>query len=337
MALCLTTVFAAQAADEIYAVWDASTTTLTLRYDDQREANSGVTDWSVYKDDATNVVLEISMQNALPESTEEWFLGFEKLTEFQHLDYLNTSEVTDMNSMFDECYALQSLDLSSFNTEKVTNMGWMFNECCALQSLDLSSFNTEKVTDMGCMFSGCESLTSIYFGASFNTANVTNMSYMFSACGSLPSLDLSSFKTDKVTRMEGVFSGCHSLSSLDLSSFKTDKVTTMESMFYHCYALTTIYWNENLSERSGLTSTKMFDGCGNLKGGNGTPFDAGHIDAAYAHLDEVGNPGYFTKKTATSMDNVQGDKVQGTKVLRDGQIYILRDGKMYNVMGVEIR
>lgn len=33
------------------------------------------------------------------------------------------------------------------------------------------------------------------------------------------------------------------------------------------------------------------------------------------------------------VENVQGDKVQCTKVLRDGQLYILRGDKMYNVLG----
>ena len=394
MALCLTTVFAAKAADEIYAVWDASTTTLTLRYDDQREANNGVTNWwyDATMKTATKVVLDISMQNALPTSTYRWFYEFDQLTEIQNLDYLNTSEVTnmylmfdgckalqsldlnsfntakveDMNSMFDGCESLTSLDLSSFNTEKVTDMGVMFMfchslssikfgasfntanvtsmgamfyQCLSLSSLDVSSFNTEKVTDMSSMFSDCTALTSLKFGASFNTANVEYMETMFSNSKLLSSLDLSSFNTAKVTTMEGMFANCPALTSLDLSSFNTENVTTMEMMFYNCTALTTIYWNEDLSQRSGLSSTDMFDECTSLKGGNGTVYDWNHIDAAYARPDEVGNPGYFTKKTTTGIEqtNEEMKKCENVKLLHNGQLLIEKNGKTYNMMGGEVR
>ena len=63
----------------------------------------------------------------------------------------DTSNVTNMNSMFEYCSALTSLDLSNFNTSKVTDMRYMFKNCPALTSLDLSSFNMAKVTDLSDM------------------------------------------------------------------------------------------------------------------------------------------------------------------------------------------
>jgi hypothetical protein len=39
----------------------------------------------------------------------------------------------------------------------------------------------------------------------------------------------------------------------------------------------------------------------------------------------------------TGVDNVQGDDVQFTKVIRNGQIYILRGEKVYTVTGEEVR
>ena len=50
------------------------------------------------------------------------------------------------------------IDLSSFNTTKVTDMSFMLNNCSSLKSIDLSSFNTTNVTDMYDMFYGCSSL-----------------------------------------------------------------------------------------------------------------------------------------------------------------------------------
>ena len=47
--------------------------------------------------------------------------------------------------MFIRCYNLISLNLSSFNTSEVMNMDSMFNDCRSLISLDLSSFDTSRV------------------------------------------------------------------------------------------------------------------------------------------------------------------------------------------------
>lgn len=72
--------------------------------------------------------------------------------------YLDTSEVTNMSSMFSNCSGLTSLDLSNFNTSKVTNMSSMFNGCSKLTSLNLSNFDISKVTSMNSMFGLCSEL-----------------------------------------------------------------------------------------------------------------------------------------------------------------------------------
>ena len=40
---------------------------------------------------------------------------------------------------------------------------------------------------------------------------------------------------------------------------------------------------------------------------------------------------------STGLDDVQGDKVQCTKVLRDGVLYLMYDGVMYDVQGKKVR
>ena len=129
---------------------------------------------------------------------------FKALTSIDFNDCVNTANVTNMISMFSDCTALASLDLSSFNTEKVTSMSTMFSDCSALTSLDLSSFNTEKVTSMGYMFLGCSALTSLDLSR-FNTAKVTFMRNMFSSCKALTSLDIRNFNIDNVTNIDAPF------------------------------------------------------------------------------------------------------------------------------------
>ena len=146
------------------------------------------------------------------------------------LNSFNTSNVTDISYMFNNCSSLTSLDLSSFDTSKVTNMSDMFYYCSSLTSLDLSSFNSSKVTDMGGMFSGCSSLTILDLGG-FNTSNVTDMSGMFDSCSSLTSLNLSSFNTSKVINMRWMFSNCLKLQT-EINIMNTG-TTNYFSMFYN--------------------------------------------------------------------------------------------------------
>lgn len=46
---------------------------------------------------------------------------------------------------------------------------------------------------------------------------------------------------------------------------------------------------------------------------------------------------FFTSNIATGIDNTQSDQVQSTKVVRNGQIYILRGDKTYTLQGQEVK
>ena len=166
-------------------------------------------------------------------------ISFSEKSGLVSLSYLDTSNVTDMSYMFEDCWNLTSLDVSSFDTSNVIYMGSMFRDCSSLTALNLSNFNTSNVTDMRNMFYGCNSLTSLDL-SSFNTSNVTTMQSMFEECTSLTSIDLSSFNTSNVTDMSLMFSVCSSLTSLDVSNFNIDKVTNMVYMFIDCTKLTSV-------------------------------------------------------------------------------------------------
>ena len=105
----------------------------------------------------------------------------------------DTTNWTSMANMFRNFGGL-SIDVSNLNTSQVTNMERMFNLNENLISLDLGLFNTSQVSNMNSMFSNCTSLKSLNL-SNFNTANVTDMDYMFGGCSALTSLDLSSFDT----------------------------------------------------------------------------------------------------------------------------------------------
>lgn len=280
----------------MYARLDRETQTLTLYYDKNKQTSDNAIYarplWANYVERKAiqTVVFDESFKHARPKSCDQWFYLFEGLTKIEHLDYLNTSEVENMGSMFSKCTSLETLDLSSFNTEKVTNMfemfvgstnlrtinlpkgfigsnvtdlNGMFRGCASLTELDLSGSNAEKVKNMGDMFNGCVALSNLNLSG-FKTGSLTDMRYLFSSCQSLESLDLSGFNTENVSSMVSMFSQCSSLRSLDLSSFNTSKVIDMNLMFYMCTNLESIdlssFDTENLQQMA-----RMFYSCTKLE------------------------------------------------------------------------
>jgi surface protein len=127
-------------AQEAYAVLSDDGKTLTFRYDSSKSSygdkaydlNEGDNEPEWYGiTSVETVVFEESFATVRPVSTCSWFDCFTNLTEIVGMEYLNTSEVTTMNSMFECCSKITNLDLSHFYTSKVTNMKHMFQECQA--------------------------------------------------------------------------------------------------------------------------------------------------------------------------------------------------------------
>ena len=257
---------------EPYAVLSADGLTVTFYYDDQKTARGGIDintqSWDIENGAVppyggiTKAVFDASFANYQPTSTAYWFQGCVNMTTVEGMEYLNTSNVTNMWAMFDWCSSLQSIDLSHMDTSNAVYLAYMFNGCSSLLSLDVSGFNTENATDIGAMFRYCSKLTTVdvsHFNTSkvtsfwglfaectsltsldvsnFDTSSAENMAYIFYNCQLLQSLDVSHFNTSNATNMFGLFGRCSSLTNLDLSGFNTANVTNMSSLFYNCLAL----------------------------------------------------------------------------------------------------
>ena len=288
---------------EAYVVKSAAGKTLTF-YSDMQKATRPGTKWGIEeKHEGTSIpawtgtsgipnttttqaVFDPSFKDFRPKTTVFWFNQLQALTQITGIEHLNTSEVTNMRSMFYGCKALSQLDVSKFDTKNVTDMSSMFEGCAALSQLDVSKFDTKNVTDMGRMFSGCAALTRLDV-SNFNTANVTDMACMFAECAALTQLDVSKFDTHNVTRMNWMFGECSALPQLDVSNFNTANVTNIGYMFSNCAVLTTIYCNKAWTCGN---SAYMFIYCKKLKGA--VSYDENKIDATMANPDT----GYFTKK-----------------------------------------
>jgi surface protein len=105
-----------------------------------------------------------------------------------YTDYPDTSNVTNMASMFRGCSSFNQ-SVSNFDTSNVTNMDSMFNSC-SIFNQSVSNFDTSNVTNMGFMFSNSFAFNQSV--SNFDTSNVTNMGFMLRGCSTF-NQDLSGF------------------------------------------------------------------------------------------------------------------------------------------------
>lgn len=203
---------------------------------------------SIYYPGGNSKIKKVIIKDKIaPINTSYWFCG-SAITEIEGLEKMDTSNITDMSSMFAFCQGLSNLNLSNFDTSNVTNMSKMLYCCSGIETLNVSSFDTSKVTDMETMFCSNGGLKQIIGIEQFNTSNVTNMAYMFAYSHNLTSLNLSNFDTRNVENMSLMFMQCENLKNVNLSSFDTSKVTQMNEMFRNCKNL------ENLNLKNFDTS-----------------------------------------------------------------------------------
>ena len=112
--------------------------------------------WYGYRASVKKVVFSSNFGAVRPTSLYYWFCLMTNLEEIEGLEYLNTSEVTIMNSTFYSCAKLTTLDLNTFDTGNVTNSSSMFRACTALTTIYCD--NTWEIETDDWMFYECENL-----------------------------------------------------------------------------------------------------------------------------------------------------------------------------------
>ena len=197
----------------IYGVMDNATNTLTLYYDDMISERGGSDDWGFdFCDDTETIVLDVSMKNARPTILDHWFELFVNLTKIEHLDYLNTSEVTEVFGLFQSCTRLETIDLSGLDLSHVTDPRYMFSECEALKTLNLGNLCNNGIEYTEGMFNGCKKLKTIDLSR-MNMKKVSNSSEMFKDCESLVTIycnaDLT--ESEELEKSENMFLHCYNL------------------------------------------------------------------------------------------------------------------------------
>lgn len=278
----------ANSAVPIYAIWNASTRTLTIRSQESHIYAAGDCEQMFYNFAG---LTSIDLNGLDMYYTRSMYKFFQNCESLESIDMrpLNTGNVIDLRALFEGCSKVSSIDLSNMNTSSMTDMEDMFAGCGKLESIDLSHFNTANLTGMHNVFNCCNALTSVNFGSEFNTSKVTNFSWLFSACENLESVDLSHFDFSKAEDLSymfifcrklqhiigdinvssrcgslfRMFEECFLLEELDVSEWNVSNVQSFGGCFSHCTSLTALDVS-NWDVRSGVGFDGVFRDCPNV-------------------------------------------------------------------------
>lgn len=205
------------------------------------------------------------------------------------------------------------------------------------------SVATSQPINLAGIFSTCRtdkpmsSMTEIEGLEYIDGTRLTNISFLFDGCTALKSVDLTHLNTNKVTDMGAMFYNCKSLQSVNLMNFDMTNVGTVSGMFTNCSSLKTIYCKTDWTV-IGMDADDLFENCTSLVGGKGTVYDENHTYLDYARPDGgAASPGYFTATTPQGIESVQQSTGNTQKVIRDGQLCIIRGNKTFNALGAEVK
>lgn len=232
-------------------------------------------------------------------------------------------------------------------TYSVTGIGdYAFYGCLSLTSITIPN----SVTSIeGSAFYGCSSLTSIVIPHS-----VTSIGWgAFFNCSSLSTITI----PESVTSIgDRAFYGCSSLTSVTIPyNGVPNSVSIGESAFSYCTSLTSITIPNSIIS----IGTYAFYGCSSLADVIcksiavprlesdvffGMPISEATLYVPVQSLEKYKAAAQWKEfgsivpleETPNAVDNILSSSINTQKIMRNGQLIILRDGVEYNAMGAEI-
>ena len=183
-----------------------------------------------------------------------------------NLSKLDAPELTNMSGMFAVdgkkiISSLETVDLSGIivHGSKTLAINSMFENCSALTSLNLSGFDAPMVSSMKMMFKNCSALTTLDLKDLYNTypknrktTTAATMNSMFEGCSNLESIFVDDRRWSKVDKGGGdMFKGCNSLEGeygTKIENCNADNLKKKGAMFAHTDAggLLKKYYHINL-------------------------------------------------------------------------------------------
>ncbi len=154
--------------------------------------------------------------------------SYSKITYLDLSDF-DFSNVENMSSMFAKMSAIESIIFpDDIDTSKVTTMATLFNDCPNLQNADVSNFDTANVKDMNAMFRFTPMLANVDVSG-FDTSSLEgSIESLFSKNGTAV-LDLTTFDTSRINVMRNLFLHNTAIATIYASDdFKTELVPNQD-------------------------------------------------------------------------------------------------------------
>ena len=144
---------------------------------------------------------------------------------YGHIRDWNTSQVTDMRSLFREKSTFND-DLSRWDTSKVTSMEFMFRNACAFNG-NIHAWDTSSVTNMQFMFYRANAFNGDIHA--WDVSKVTSMKGMFNNALAFNG-DIHAWDVSNVTNMQAMFMEARVFNG-DIHAWDVSNVTNMQAMF----------------------------------------------------------------------------------------------------------
>lgn len=179
----------------------------------------------------TNVPQDNTLKNLLDATkTTKYLFSYYEGNDIPNLiQYNDTSEVTNMSYMYNNCKASTFPQL---NMSKVTNASYMFYSCKNIVTAPI--LNLSNIQNCESVFRDCANLTTCEIS---DFSNATNLNGLFATCRKLKNT-ASNLTITKVTDTGFMFYSCNALETAP--EMNTSNVTNMTKMFYSCNKLTTV-------------------------------------------------------------------------------------------------
>ena len=215
---------------------------------------------------------------SLNEDASKMFTLMSSLTNIDGVANFDTLQTTNMYGIFrglkiSPMHISSIKPLKNWNTSNVTNMRSLFQSNVALESIEgLEKWDVSRVVDMSFIFSRCRNLKLLKSLKNWDTSNVTNMRASFSDLNSLTSLNgLENWDVSKVTDMYTLFTAgsgdslTTELNNIDaLKNWNVSNVTDMTAIFQNQKKLTNINALSNWNTKNVEIFRNFCSGCSNL-------------------------------------------------------------------------